>query len=275
MKYSFLFSALILVALSSCKKTQPSSDTTIQHDWKFDSSLVDKIVHIDNDSTKEGMKLHLEFSYPSSYSNDTILNYVQNVFVHAYAGDSINLKPKDAFNKIEKECTQQALEYGDEARDDSPDFSSYFQSIVTSISDSSDIQNYMTAKTQIEQYTGGAHGMHNTQYFNIDTRTGDYISEDVLFEPMSKSVLQTIIKDLLIEKTKVTDGSAITLLEPDAIEPNGNFYFSKNGIVYVFNTYEVAPYSDGLIEITIPYERVKDILSPNYSFLIKSESEKK
>lgn len=275
MKYSFLFSALILVALSSCKKTQPSSDTTIQHDWKFDSSLVDKIVHIDNDSTKEGMKLHLEFSYPSSYSNDTILNYVQNIFVHAYAGDSINLKPKDAFNKIEKECTQQALEYGDEARDDSPDFSSYFQSIVTSISDSSDIQNYMTAKTQIEQYTGGAHGMHNTQYFNIDTRTGDYISEDVLFEPMSKSVLQTIIKDLLIEKTKVTDGSAITLLEPDAIEPNGNFYFSKNGIVYVFNTYEVAPYSDGLIEITISYERVKDILSPNYSFLIKSESEKK
>lgn len=275
MKYSFLFSALILVALSSCKKTQPSSDTTIQHDWKFDSSLVDKIVHIDNDSTKEGMKLHLEFSYPSSYSNDTILNYVQNIFVHAYAGDSINLKPKDAFNKIEKECTQQALEYGDEARDDSPDFSGYFQSIVTSVSDSSDMQNYMTVKTQIEQYTGGAHGMHNTQYFNIDTRTGDYISEDVLFEPMSKSVLQTIIKDLLIEKTKVTDGSAITLLEPDAIEPNGNFYFSKNGIVYVFNTYEVAPYSDGLIEITIPYERVKDILSPNYSFLIKSESEKK
>ena len=258
---------------TSCKNPKTDSQESTKHDWKFENLLVDKIVHIDNDSTKEGMKLHLEFAYPSGYANDTILGYVQNVFVHAYADDSINLNPKEAFAKKEKECIEQALIYGDEAREDGPDFSGYFQSIVTSVSDSSNIQNYITAKTQIEQYTGGAHGMHNTEYFNIDTRTGDYITEEILFEPNKKADLTTLIKELLINRANSKNDDAITLLDPESIAPNGNFYFSKEGIVYVYNTYEVAPYSDGLIEVTLPYDRVKTMINPNYSFLF-SKSEK-
>ena len=46
----------------------------------------------------------------------------------------------------------------------------------------------------------------------------------------------------------------------EEIKPNGNFLLSEEGIVYIFNQYEIAPYAAGVIELTIPWDEVSDIL---------------
>lgn len=259
----------ILVVVTSCRNPKSDSLGQESNKWKFDKLSTEKIIHIDNDSTKPGMKVSLEFNYPSAYENDTLLGYVQNVFLEAFGGkDYLNMKPKDAFEKLEKVYIDQAIDYAKDAADDGPDFTEYYQTISTAIADTSNTKYYITARTQLHQYTGGAHGMHNITFYNADTRTGDLITEDKLFKPGSKETLTKVIKELLEAKANSGKDDAITLLEPESIASNGNFYFTKTGVIYVYNTYEVAPYSDGLIEVEIAYERVKDIIAPNYNFLI-------
>ena len=59
----------------------------------------------------------------------------------------------------------------------------------------------------------------------------------------------------------------ITLEDTDfwvyAIKPNGNFYITDESINYVFNPYEIAPYSLGQTEVIIPFYKLKGILKPN------------
>lgn len=268
MKKELTLLFLVVTILSACKFTKPKEDSTVSS-WKFDKLSTEKTVYIDNDSLKPGMKLTFEMNYPSAYENDTILNYVQHIFSQAFAGkEYASLSPKVVFERIEGESLKQAVDYAHAIGDDYDDFGDYFQTITTSVSDSSHLLYYITAKNEISQYTGGAHGMYNQTYLNADTRTGDLIDEDRLFKQDTKQNLTKLIKELL-PLQKNSSGDPVTLLEPDNVSPNNNFYFSKIGVVYVFNPYEVAPYSDGIIQVEIPFERIKDMIAPEYNFLLE------
>lgn len=271
MRHLCLIFLMIFVLLTSCRNTNKEINNPNKIGWEFEKLSEDRMVYINNDSTKEGMKISIGFIYPKAYCNDTILRNAQRAFVASYSDDTSNIEPKEAFHKKIDEVVKQALIYGDEAVEDFPDFSSYYESIQTVLFDTSDLSNYMTIQTQMEEYTGGAHGMHNTSYFSIDTRTGNMITEEKLYRPNYSKQLLPLIKEELLSRANSKE-NPISLLNPESIESNGNFYFTPQGIVYVFNTYEVAPYSDGIIEITIPYQKIKDILSNDFQFLLNKTS---
>jgi hypothetical protein len=44
---------------------------------------------------------------------------------------------------------------------------------------------------------------------------------------------------------------------------NDNYGFTTQGIVFVFNSYEIASYAEGPTEILIPYEKIRDWLNTN------------
>lgn len=46
------------------------------------------------------------------------------------------------------------------------------------------------------------------------------------------------------------------------IAPNNNFWINNEGVHYVYNQYEIAPYSMGPIEVTIPFEEITPIIIP-------------
>lgn len=259
---------LLVIALFSagCKHT-PKDELAVKPSvWQFDTLKVQKELFVNNDSTKAGMKLSLEFIYPGKFSNDSILGDIQNIFVEAFTNEKKkNLTPKEAFTDFVKKCTDDGLELGRYAADDGPDYSSYFKNVKTSVADTTSIT--ITAKTRMEDYTGGAHGSHWTAYYTVDTRNGSLLTEDNLFQKGYKDQLLPLLKDLLTN-TRNSQGETITILDAEAITLNGNFYFTDKGMVYVFNEYEIAPYSDGLIEVTIPYEKLEPLFQPQYDLLI-------
>jgi hypothetical protein len=55
------------------------------------------------------------------------------------------------------------------------------------------------------------------------------------------------------------------------ILPNGNFVVSEDGITYVFNTNEIAVYSMGSTEVTVPFNKLKSVLKKKspIAFLFK------
>ncbi len=117
-------------------------------------------------------------------------------------------------------------------------------------------------------YMGGAHGLETRNYYNFDLKTGKLITEKDLFVDNYKDLLSDLIKIRIVEESRDSnDKTPILNLEntdywTDSIKPNSNFYITDEGINYVFNPYEIAPYALGETEVSLPFERLKGILKP-------------
>lgn len=120
-------------------------------------------------------------------------------------------------------------------------------------------------------YMGGAHGLNNRLYFNFDLTNGKLITEKDIFKADFKLALASLIKKRIVEESKENkneDTEPITSLEDtdywtDSIVPNGNFYITDESINYVFNPYEIGPYYMGQTDVTLPFDRLSDLLKPN------------
>jgi len=118
-------------------------------------------------------------------------------------------------------------------------------------------------------FMGGAHGLNTVNYFNFNLNTGKKILEDDIFLKGTSTKLAEIIRKRIVEQSNEYEGvETMKSLDKsdywvDAIKPNSNFYFTSEGINYVFNPYEIGPYYLGITEVRIPYKRIQNLLKPN------------
>ena len=121
-------------------------------------------------------------------------------------------------------------------------------------------------------YTGGAHGSNFRQFVNYNLQTGEQIDEEQLFaenyqEPLTQLLLQYMVEQndeiALIQDLQEAGYNV------DDIHPNDNFYLAEEGITYVFNPYDIAPYALGETEILIPWSALQNILKPEFQTVEK------
>jgi hypothetical protein len=79
-----------------------------------------------------------------------------------------------------------------------------------------------------------------------------------VFKPGYLPGLKAAINAAARKKYKAGNLSEILLVEE--IEPNENFYLTGKGICFVYQPYEIGPYSMGEQSIYIPYSQIKDIV---------------
>ncbi|MFT8309945.1 MAG: DUF3298 and DUF4163 domain-containing protein [Sporolactobacillus sp.] len=105
-----------------------------------------------------------------------------------------------------------------------------------------------------ESYTGGAHGMHYEKVYNYDTRSGrQYQLNDIIHTKKELKKVNAYLKKQMI-KLKNEGRYDFFLDSFKSVDlKNGQFYFYDHGIVIVFQEYEVAPYSNGIIHLKVPY----------------------
>lgn len=110
-------------------------------------------------------------------------------------------------------------------------------------------------------YSGGAHGNTSTRSMVFDTRTGQQLSLADLSDDVS--VLQTF---LTAELLRVSQGEAFgggawffPGYEEDLPElvKDGRWCFDGNGLSFIADPYELAPYVAGPVTLTIPYEMLE------------------
>lgn len=116
-------------------------------------------------------------------------------------------------------------------------------------------------------YLGGAHGINNRLFLNFDITTGQTLDEQDFFTNDFFSKIHDILvlnlvrqrDDMsLIEDVQNSD------YEIDAIKPNGNFYFAPDGLIYIYNPYEIGPYYLGETNILVPTEEIKPFLKEEW-----------
>ncbi|KAB1067351.1 DUF3298 and DUF4163 domain-containing protein [Tamlana haliotis] len=117
-------------------------------------------------------------------------------------------------------------------------------------------QSDQIISTSITAYTntGGAHGILKISFLNFNSQNGSIISNSELFndkegvEKIAKPYYQNAIEDKNI------------LSNPDEFTWPENIAYTEDGLVFLYNTYEIADYSEGVIEFKIPFDEVQPYL---------------
>jgi hypothetical protein len=112
-------------------------------------------------------------------------------------------------------------------------------------------------------FTGGAHGLGAQDYTVIYMKTGKIVTSADLFikdyEPVLTSILTAKLKKM--EKLQPLDKlSEKAEYFVDEIPPNSNFYITGHGIGFLYNHYEIAPYSHGFTDIFLTFDELRPVI---------------
>ena len=106
----------------------------------------------------------------------------------------------------------------------------------------------------ISEYTGGAHGNTVIVGVNVDRATGKEISLDDALALIGKTLPQ--VADASLERLRARLGEGMFPEGASATAENyGTFLVSYDRVTFVFNNYQVAPYSAGQQQVW--FKRVK------------------
>lgn len=241
----------------------------------FDSIVVKQRMPLlqENDTTLPFAQAEVTFIYPLKFRDAESLTRLQQIFVGTFFGDTAadTLSPREAVNRYMEEYTTRygALSnnfYEDKARlnGEVPAWYWYTMSNRNKILFQND--SLLSYAVEYSDYEGGAHGSYRITYVNIDLNDLTTLSEEDLFVPdYFKPLTEKIVHQLM---KKYAAGEPDSLLMRgfftlEDIMPNNNFWLDGEGIHYSYNQYEIAPYSMGVINVTIPYSELTDILLPD------------
>lgn len=236
---NFLFAFCCLLFLLNCKEAIKTtfSDVTI-------STKNNDIVAI---------------NIPQAYGNETIITNINSEINKAVA-TALHIGEPDSIPSI---STEESI----------ISFNKEYQSFKTNFPESTQIweaqidgeilhQSPEIICIAITTYinTGGAHGNLNISFLNFNSETGHLIPNENLFKNMD--TFKKIAKTYFNETIKDND----YLFDSESFELPQNIAYNEDGIVLLYNTYEIAPYASGIIEFTIPFENISDILVFNGSY---------
>lgn len=119
----------------------------------------------------------------------------------------------------------------------------------------------------IQDYMGGAHGGAYSCYLNFHASTGKIITCDELFGK-SKAAVCKLIKEQIVKdndcKTaaELEEKTSIFSLGEVYIS-NNNFTIEKNSILFCYNPYEIAPWSEGTIYTRLSFKQLEGLINLN------------
>ncbi|GAA4233450.1 hypothetical protein GCM10022291_10420 [Postechiella marina] len=107
--------------------------------------------------------------------------------------------------------------------------------------------------------TGGAHGTMHISLLNFNAETGEHVENTKLFNDAEgfKKIAKTYFDNAVKDKALLDVSDSFKLPE--------NIGFNDEGIVLLYNTFEIAPYASGIIEFMIPFDEVASYLVFNSS----------
>lgn len=123
-------------------------------------------------------------------------------------------------------------------------------------------------------YAGGPHPLSYAGAVSFDRKTGKRLGTEIFRNLKSKELRNEILRGLReYFEVKSNEELGEMLLGVDYRNipmPSTNPYFLKDGLVFIYGQYEIAPYACGMPQFTIPYSRLEPLLKEEVLELVKN-----
>ena len=232
------------------------------------------------DAQEDSLTVSIHIEYPTAIGKTDALNNIQRDLKHRLFGEAyIDMEPQQALDAyvamLKTEYKINNLPLKEDWEKDNRDYEYApicCEEQVLTGSVMGEVKGILSYCVERYVYTGGAHGSNFRQFVNYDLQTGEQIDEEQLFaenyqEPLTQLLLQYMVEQndeiALIQDLQEAGYNV------DDIHPNDNFYLAEEGITYVFNPYDIAPYALGETEILIPWSALQNILKPEFQAVEK------
>ena len=232
------------------------------------------------DAQEDSLTVSIHIEYPTAIGKTGALNKIQRDLKHRLFGEAyIDMEPQQALDAyvamLKTEYKINNLPLKEDWEKDNRDYEYApicCEEQVLTGSVMGEVKGILSYCVERYVYTGGAHGSNFRQFINYNLQTGEQIDEEQLFaenyqEPLTQLLLQYMVEQndeiALIQDLQEAGYNV------DAIHPNDNFYLAEEGITYVFNPYDIAPYALGETEILIPWSALQNILKPEFQTVEK------
>ncbi len=237
---------ILIFAVSCTHKTE--DDFKIQFGYK----KYEKKFGLCDSSGSDCASIALE--YPeikhahNSFVKDSITNYIMNSLLSNYFNtkktksldEMAGVFFKD-YEKMQKEFSDYTLPWD----------------ITSSISVIYNDKSIISLQSEFYRFLGGAHGNSGVYFANFNLQNGKQLSlSDVLISGYEKDLNSIGEKLFRKDKNMKSDENleeAGFWFEDNTFALNENFGIKSDGLVFYFNSYEIAPYAMGPTEILIPF----------------------
>ncbi|MBB4801126.1 hypothetical protein HNP37_001165 [Flavobacterium nitrogenifigens] len=128
-----------------------------------------------------------------------------------------------------------------------------------------EFQSEQILNLKIDHYTftGGAHGYQGYRSLLFDKKTGKAIFNNQLFK--NEKEFKAFAEKAFRSKYKIPEKANINatglMFENDKFQLPQNIFYTAEGLLLYYNSYEAASYADGPKELIFPYEEVKKYLN--------------
>ena len=145
-----------------------------------------------------------------------------------------------------------------------------------SITKMADTTRYVSYEMKAYVFLGGAHGSSSYRVVHIAKPSGKVI--ELTVDTLQTKALQPLLRKGVISyfhemgERDVDDSNLDEhlLLMGDPIPvPACASYLAPDGVHFVYQQYEIAPYAVGLVSFTVPYAEIKKYLTPEARQLIE------
>lgn len=112
-----------------------------------------------------------------------------------------------------------------------------------------------------------AHGLSTTVYINFGMDDGRIITLSDMLKPDYEKPLAALIA----ERIKTMDIQL--LVSPEEIDVPEQFEITSRGIIFSYDPYQIAPYSEGTVQVELNVGDLYNLLSPRGSYILTGVSE--
>jgi hypothetical protein len=214
------------------------------------------------DSPSASIELTLLFP-KKGYDNQAVADSVLKTIKSSFFGEGlVSSVPDSMLMAFEKEFYKNYREQNAQWLETGGHSFSWEKQIGMGVTYNSN--NVLCLEFERYAYTGGAHGMSNTSYRIVNLNDGTPITYQDVFTEGADTLLSQLLTKKLRNNFEIPDD---TLLKQagffvDRILPNHNLYINGNGIGFVYNSYEIAPYSFGATHIFLEFKQVDQLIKP-------------
>lgn len=260
----WVFLAVAAMLAISCK--QPDENTI-----EFEELTLNKTVALtnDEDSPKCSISLKLLQATEANGHKAEVINntVVENLFhMHDMSITGAMERFTDNYASTYK---QTMLPLYKQDRNDSTKRAWYEYHYVISAEASQGNKQTVVYQATIDYYEGGARGTHLMRVMNFEAKTGRLLTLEDLFADGTENQLNNILLKALKEKTGYATLSELKehnyLTSVDIYAPK-NFIIGDETVTFIYNPSEIAAYSEGSIELIIPYTSLDKLLKNSFTY---------